>query len=55
MVDVKKVSLKSKSSEYRLNELDDIRMNNCSDLYKIKDYLYFIAEELVLLNSERRR
>lgn len=55
MVDIKKVSLKSKSSEYRLEELNRIRMQVCSDESKIKDYIYFIAEELVLLNYERRK
>ena len=55
MVDVKKINLKAKSSEYRLEELNDIRMDVRSDESKIKEYLYFIAEELVLLNYERRR
>ena len=53
--DIKKIRLKAKSSEYRLTELEGIRMQACSDESKIKDYLYFIAEELILLNYERRK
>lgn len=38
----------------RLRELSDIRGSVTSDPQKIAAYLYFIAEEFALLNSERR-
>lgn len=45
--------LRLRSNE-RMQELSDIRGDIKSDSQKVKDYLYFIAEELILLNSERR-
>ena len=45
--------LRLRSNE-RMQELSGIRGDIKSDSQKVKDYLYFIAEELILLNSERR-
>lgn len=45
--------LRLRSNE-RMQELSDIRGDIKSDSQKVKNYLYFIAEELILLNSERR-
>ena len=42
------------STNERLRELSDIRGSVKSDSQKVKAYLYFIAEEFALLNSERR-
>lgn len=48
------IDLSRLSTNERLRELSDIRGSVTSDSQKVKAYLYFIAEELALLNSERR-
>ena len=52
---IREERLNLQSSGCRLNKLHDIRMSTCSDMFKIKEYLCFIAEELVFLNQERRK
>ena len=47
--------LKSKVPEYRLKELRNIQSLDTSESFKMKELLYFIAEELVLINQERRK
>ena len=48
------IDLSRLSTNERLRELSDIRGSVMSDSQKVGAYLYFIAEELALLNSERR-
>ena len=48
------IDLSRLSTNKRLQELSDIRGSVMSDLQKVTAYLYFIAEEFALLNSERR-
>ena len=48
------IDLSRLSTNKRLQELSDIRGSVMSDSQKVTAYLYFIAEEFALLNSERR-
>ena len=48
------IDLSRLSTNERLRELSDIRGSVMSDSQKVEAYLYFIAEEFTLLNSERR-
>ncbi len=52
---IREERLNLQSSGCRLNKLHDIRMSTGSEMFKIKEYLCFIAEELVFLNQERRK
>lgn len=50
-----KETLTSFTTNTRLEKLDRIRTDDRSDLGTIKEYLYFIAQELVLQNHEARQ
>ena len=50
-----RATLASITTNQRLEKLDQIRTDVRSDLGTIKEYLYFIAQELVLQSYEARQ
>lgn len=56
MENIRLKDLKHKTTEDRLEELGKIKYNNRNiDLRNTEDLLYYIAEELTLLNINNRR